>query len=519
MDLSIDADHYNNASDFADDYLVTEIMRKSVNLPLGIDKTQKALDSFWESERRCALTNSSLWSEKPEWFRSFRYQVRSVLGYLSRKDLRFVEDNFRFGPGATTGVRGSGSVKSDKFDEEIHLTEGLIPFYRTILGDPWWDTKKNPEVVLGSRFTTVPKNAKTDRGICVEPTLNSFVQLGIGALLRNRLKRASIDLNDQGRNQSFARRAWVDGLCTIDLSQASDSVSWSLVSEVLPPRWFRLLNLARSPFVEVGGATHELQKFSSMGNGYTFELESLLFLGVIRTFVPEEYWSDVTVYGDDLIFPRRYAKPIIDALNYLGFKVNESKSFLAGNFFESCGTDWFKGVNVRPFYLREDDEVKGTPYPLHIANQLRLWTARWSDGQYSDSRFKVLWELLLTIIPHPWRKCYVPPALGNAGIIDSTPQGPRCESVENTFVTKFIILVPVRRRKKTIGHLMMKLSQRNSNPLLGWVGLASSASTPFREKIIPIKPLKGFEPVRGYLGKFRTRTRPQQWVDVGLVWL
>jgi hypothetical protein len=53
------------------------------------------------------------------------------------------------------------------------------------------------ELRNSSKVRVVPKNAKTDRTICIEPDLNIFVQLGIGAVIRERLKAYGLDLNTQ----------------------------------------------------------------------------------------------------------------------------------------------------------------------------------------------------------------------------------------------------------------------------------------------------------------------------------
>jgi hypothetical protein len=94
----------------------------------------------------------------------------------------------------------------------------------------------------------------------------------------------------------------------------------------------------------VDGESFMLEKFSSMGNGYTFELESTIFAGCVFACVPPSRWDDCSVYGDDLIVPQKYADRLVDCLETFGFKVNHKKSCLAGRFFESCGTDWFDNL-------------------------------------------------------------------------------------------------------------------------------------------------------------------------------
>ena len=493
VNLDIDPSDYQDHSNFADDYLVTKVLSKSPNVPLDIDRRQVALNSFYESERRCAKFNSDF---SPRallpGISNVASFIKKVLGPLDTKSLDFISERFRFGPGATTGVTGSGSVLSDKYDEVIDLTVPLVPFYRSILGDRWWEHQRNPRIVEGSKFTTVPKTAKTDRGIAIEPTLNIYGQLGVGAYLRRKLRYFGIDLNTQERNQYLASVAQERNLATIDLSAASDSISWRVVQFLFPDSWFDLLDLFRSSHTSIDGKFVELEKFSSMGNGYTFELESLIFAAVVRTYVPKEYHHLTSVYGDDLIVPQQYASDVIEALEFLGFSVNTSKSFLAGRFYESCGTDWFDGQNVRPFYLRKQKGTK-IPYTLQIANALRLYSNRRMNGCACDTRFRELWVWLFNSTPIAFRKCKVPVSLGDTGFIvsqrEAKPRKPT--GFLEGFVVSHIYAKPIKRRKTSYGLLWMQLA---------------------RPVFTSDTPSYGREPVRGYLGKFRTKkTIVEQW--------
>lgn len=500
LELDINPDDYQDHSNFADDYLATELLSKSPNLPVGIDRKQVALESFFDSEQRCRASNERILSasELPKAVSKAKRLVRKVLGPLTRADLDYVESSFRFGPGATTGVRGSGSVLSDKYDEEIHLTHSLIPFYRSMIGNTWWEYKKSPLVVEGNRFTTVPKNAKTDRGICIEPTLNIYGQLGVGALLRRRLKRLGVDLADQTRNQRLAQKAYAEDLATIDLSAASDSLCWAAVMEFLPNDWFELLDVFRSTHSEVEGEFIELEKFSSMGNGYTFELESLIFAAIALSVVPLHDHHLVGVYGDDIIVPQYATGDVIDALEFLGFRVNQKKSFLAGSFFESCGSDWFKGQPVRPFYLRGDNG-DGLPYVLQIANALRVYSNLRLGGIACDARFKPIWMALFKRVPRIWRKCRVPASLGDSGIISSLeeakPHINRSEYGWEGWTVLHMRFKPLYRRKKSLGRLLSALA-------------------------CPVTEIAshGREPKRGFLGRPRPRsTTVSQWCE-GYSW-
>ena len=550
--LTIDHRLYEDPQHFADDYLVTELVRKSPNLPLDVDKVGAAVGSFWDSELKNFYSNERLLKGgQPAWIAEVARRVNDILGPLRESDLDKVVDAMHFGPGATTSVRGTGSVKSDKFGAVMHLTESLLPFMATIVGPRWAELIGVPEVVVGNRFSTVPKTALTDRGICVEPTLNVFGQLGVGDLLRRRLRRHGVDLNDQTRNQDLAQAAYVDGLATIDLSAASDSVCWALILLLLPHRWVHLLDLFRSPHTLIGNEIHELEKFSSMGNGYTFELESLIFWAVVTSVVPRWEWDLCSVYGDDIICPQKYATEVISRLKYLGFKTNASKSFLAGSFFESCGTDWFKGKNVRPFYLKGSSDNPNLPYIVQIANKLRLYAMRRGGGLYSDDRFRPLWETLYKGAPRGWRKTYVPLSEGDSGFIMSLEEAISKGSIPTRLVTRSrgrqllnpwaeghtgvaIRFPPQTRRRGNEGFLLASLLPYEFEvsrikcfaPVLlrsvrgqerhVWHGLRELAR--LEQKAEPRRRTYGREPVRGLFGEPKTKRIFTMWDPVGLDW-
>lgn len=174
--------------------------------------------------------------------------------------------------------------------------------------------------------------------------------------MKRRMYHHGIDLYDQSINQDRARIGSRSGLyATIDLSSASDTVSAGLVYELLPSDWFDLLWTWRVGAVSsrLFNRTLQLEKFSAMGNGYTFELESLLFHCITAAACElSGYLPDISVYGDDIVAPSGCAVNVMLALEGLGFKINSEKSFYEGNFRESCGTDWVNGQNVRPFYIK-----------------------------------------------------------------------------------------------------------------------------------------------------------------------
>lgn len=428
VDLEINPSHYDDHRRFADDYLVTSILKKNERLPLPVDRRQVALDKFWAAERSCAETNQRLLgyaesriSPDPDVhlvIHHAREFIRRILGPLTKRDLSFAEENMRFGPGATTSVSGVVTQGKKYSPRVLDTTPRLLDFGLFCLPPGWRKSVQGLNPVAASKVTTVPKSAKTDRTICIEPDLNIYVQLGIGALIREKLLAFGLDLNTQEKNQRMSARAFRDSLCTIDLSAASDSVSRQLVWLLLPERWVELLHLARVDNTAVDGAIHRLEKWSSMGNGYTFELETLIFyatlLGVCEV---TGYLDDVTAYGDDLIIHESQMDLTVRALNFLGFSVNVEKSFGKGLFHESCGTDWFEGHNVRPVFLRSAHHDFTTTCYIY-ANLLRRWANHCNSGSSCDRRLLPAWIRCFTAT-RPSDRHRIPEGFGDVGFIDN----------------------------------------------------------------------------------------------------
>lgn len=254
--------------------------------------------------------------------------------------------------------------------EDDYRSKRKIPKTAILNRETFFDNVLN--VVGGNKIAFVPKSYETHRTIAIEPTMNLYLQLGVDGYIRKRLKRWLIDLDDQSRNQRFARLGSLPGgkFCTLDLSQASDSVATRLVRELLPTSWYDYLMLLRSPRgrlrdKDIGiDRVFTYEKISSMGNGYTFALESLIFAAISHAVIRYETGkfepASVAVYGDDIIVPTAYAGAVVEFLNKAGFSLNLEKSFFQGGFRESCGADWFYGQPVRSVFLTEyPSSVKG----------------------------------------------------------------------------------------------------------------------------------------------------------------
>lgn len=194
----------------------------------------------------------------------------------------------------------------------------------------------------------VPKNAKTHRSIVKEPSLNTMIQLALGDYMAKRLHAFGLDIRNQEINKSLAKEGSLTGeLGTLDLSSASDTISTEIVYELLPWEWAFMLGSCRSDKVLLDAERVDLEKFSSMGNGYTFPLETLIFWALASSAAEDGFAS---VYGDDIIVSTHSVNRVMRLLEVCGFSINRKKSYWTGSFRESCGGDFLRGIDIRPYY-------------------------------------------------------------------------------------------------------------------------------------------------------------------------
>lgn len=434
MDLECNPEHYDCPRLFAEDYQVTEMLKKNPRVPLSVNRADVALGKFRAAEELCKQTNARLSnyqtggiSPSADVHRAVHHGreiIYGILGDLTPEDLHYAEAHMRFGPGATTSLRGVVTQGRKFSDRTVDGTPRVANFrLHGCFPAAWRETCTGINLRESSKVATVPKNAKTDRVICIEPDLNVYLQLGVGAAIRRRLLRSGLDLNTQEINRFLASMGAEWDLCTMDLSAASDTISREVVWLLLPDRWCHLLHYSRVDKTQMpDGEIIELEKWSSMGNGYTFELESCIFYGVIRGVLRSLGLAEnlAVAYGDDLIFPSQAMDLVTRTLNFLGFKVNSEKTFGKGSFRESCGTDWFGSKDVRPFFLRSASNDFNTVCYTY-ANGLRRISQRFTGAVSCDVRYLPAWLRCFTAVAPGFRH-RVPEGFGDVGFYSSFDQ-------------------------------------------------------------------------------------------------
>lgn len=423
VDRKIAADRYLDAGSFWPDYLAVSVLSKAEFLPTTYDRRETAVRKFWAAEKQCAETNQRLdaYAEGRLMPRSLdvhgalhraREFIRRVLGPLPKADCILP---YRFGPGATTLVKRYVNA-AEKYRRQVDVTPALYPFWRDVCGPTWAKHVKSVSLRASNSVSFVPKNAKTFRAIAIEPHVNGYTQLGVASLLRQRLRLFGIDLDRQADvNRHMAELAWSLDLATIDLSSASDTVARSLVWLLLPEEWASLLDTIRSPYGVLDGVEFEYHKFSSMGNGCTFELETLIFFALAKACGSED-WA-TCVFGDDIIVETSVAERLMDVLSFCGFTVNEEKSFTCGPFRESCGRDFFQGEDVRPFFWKELD----VPLWFKVPNDTRRLLSTRALSNRQRAAVKRVWLHTVDRMDSYLSSCRVPDGYGSFGLEDDRP--------------------------------------------------------------------------------------------------
>jgi hypothetical protein len=398
----------------------------------------------WEKFHRAELVcqESNFWIPRtfrydPFWIKT-RARIRDTLGRFSWDEC---SKRFGFGPGATTRLLHSERFAAYKYSGIPESTSGnailaacairMLPLWKHNVQSAGGDPDQLVKLVEGNRVVTVPKNFKTDRTIAKEPCMNIYIQKGIGQIIRYRLKRVGIDLSSQVGNQIAARIGSLTGeLATIDLSMASDTLSTELVRFLLPNDWFEALEQCRSPIgVLPSGDKIHYQKFSSMGNGYTFELETLIFWAITQSVCcPDVNETDksVLVYGDDIVAPSQICPELLRRLWQAGFIPNAEKTFYEGPYRESCGKHFYLGTDITPFYVRSPVRTLDRLFLVH--NNL----FRWSERTGVD--VKQLLTKVASLAPRKWQEPRLPDGFGDGAFIgavdelrlDSHPYGWDC---------------------------------------------------------------------------------------------
>jgi hypothetical protein len=300
-------------------------------------------------------------------------------------------DNYegRHGPGTTSLGHKLVPEKESAFQHCIQSAQ--ISSYR-LETSTLVDDRPTP-----SRFILVKKDIKSMRPITAESIAMQFSQQKLkrfmyelidgGHVMASRF----IKFGDQTRSQRLALKGSTGNPVstkpvTIDLSSASDLLSVDLVSSVFTGDLLHYLMCSRTWEIDVNGARSTANMFAGMGSAVTFPVQTIIFTAVallaacrsiyidqfgdhkisymdaLREYLRQDmrrqqdvykYFTNICVYGDDIIVPEIATTELFFLLEHLGLKVNRSKSFFGSTAVrEACGVYALAGRDITPVRFR-----------------------------------------------------------------------------------------------------------------------------------------------------------------------
>lgn len=368
----------------------TNLLNKNPLVPSDYDPSTEAMKVFMNDENECASYNRNFYKlrEHPKFGAFLRTWKREVHAILRRSP------RLSGLPPITTGATTSCPKGTPPVSR---ISNGEITFelfeYLSSFGpiDPKFLIHKKIKLVKGSCMLLVSKTAKISRIVCPEPSHNAMVQRWVGLDMRGLLMEHGVDISTAPEtHKMLAELASLYGqLTTDDLTSASHLASYvALIEFLLPRAWFSLCNASRSHYVQMNNESYwELQHFMTNGNGFCFELETIIFFSMLRACalhsgcvderqphrVLTTHGSDYSsvrrmvglyCFGDDLIYDSSLTSIVRSVCKNVGFKTNLTKSFSDGTFRESCGGDFWNGCDIRPIYMKGDLNDVSTRYVL-----------------------------------------------------------------------------------------------------------------------------------------------------------
>lgn len=313
---------------------------------------------------------------------------------------------------------GQNSTKTPmeyRFEPQVLYKElhEVYPYYRYYycntdhLLDSVRKYKQLPRQTDGcSRLTTVPKDSRGPRIICMEPPEYMWFQQGLRQQLydfceNHPIMRGHVNFTDQTINGRLALSSSVDGrFATLDMKEASDRISRDMVDELfdeVPKLRDRLLALSTNRIELPDGTILHKKKYAPMGSALCFPVMSIVHFVLACSIIMVEQGVSlreasrkVYVYGDDLIVASDVVPYILDGFPLYDLVFNVKKSFTQGYFRESCGVDAFKGINVTP--TRVKTHVVSVRDPRTLVSALAHFHSFFNKGYW---RLAKCWQDLI----------------------------------------------------------------------------------------------------------------------------
>ena len=376
---------------------------------------EKAINSFIKTQERLqGIDLDSLNNGSCDWVLDYAsaYIAKALGPYDDEEHRR----RCRFGKKASVGVPARNACEAARWELPITGSQDQIAWFDSEMSedcvvqdylraqqesDPVEERRSIYQVVTSLKLTLVPKTFKSLRAIMPNTTIGGYMSHGLGEMLRIRLKRIGYNIRTlQERHKMLAKSASIHNQnVTADLSSASDSITEALVQRLFPPDWYDILVKSRIGVVVLpDNSEHRTQTFCTMGIGYTFPLQTLVFLsllkGVEALLFGRRSRKTISVYGDDMIYSHAMHETVVSTFSRVGFVINLDKTFDKGSFRESCGGDYYHGVDVRPFQPESGQASLGRiAYEAILYKYVNGLLARWTEYEVERTLHYLLDEL------------------------------------------------------------------------------------------------------------------------------
>jgi len=404
------------------------LMFQKISIECSDARRERAIWRFIDCEQQIRRLDKKIAGSD---IRDFTIMSRLLLADVFSVVDKSISENTvlpKHGPGATADrLTGNGKYNQSEWTQRL---EGIFPMGEYLL--PNWRYYQyldrvdllEPGSERPVRVITVPKTLKTPRIIAIEPTCMQYMQQGIMDMLVRGIKYSQyalrepkgdrivhkyvlgsmIGFDDQVPNQQMASEGSRRGhLATLDLSDASDSVSNQLVRAMIAdyPNLADGVDATRSRKADVPGhGVIRLAKFASMGSALCFPFEAMVFLTIVFLGIQRQlnrqltlrditsFRNQVRVYGDDIIVPVDYVQSVASTLETFGFRVNSDKSFWTGKFRESCGKEYYDSHDVSVVRVRQLFPVRRDCVPeivslVDLRNRFYM-AGLWKTAAYLD---------------------------------------------------------------------------------------------------------------------------------------
>lgn len=434
------------------------LLHSKISLPCSDARNRKAVTGFIQNEKVVRWYDQTRDCLMLSQFSRMAVLLFGDVFQNVDEDIYYGHMTPKHGPGATADrLRGNAKFNQSEWTERL---EAVFPFGEYL--SPNWRYFQDLSVDLLEpgqerpvRVVLVPKTPKTPRIIAVEPTCMQYMQQAIlrsilGHIERDDILSKLVYFDAQEPNQLLALEGSRKGTyATLDLSDASDRVSAQLVRELVRhfPHLAEGLDATRSRKADVPKVgVIRLAKYASMGSAVCFPIEAMVFLTIVFLGLQDQLnrpmskrdiacaIGQVCVYGDDIIVPTDSAICVVQRLEAFGLKVNADKSFWTGKFRESCGKEYYDGVDVsvvRARMLLPSSREDAPELIAAVSLRNRFYFAGlWGAAAYLDN-------LIGRLIPFP-TVLETSPVLGRHSYLGYTAER-LCPKLHRPIVTGYVV--------------------------------------------------------------------------------